>query len=258
MLASSLMGLSTKDKWVRTRRRSEFLRWTSRLGLWILGVKVSVVWRDESLKNLQGSGLHGYLLAGNHLSYLDVLVISSQVPGCFVTSVEIKETPGLGQICQVAGCLFVERRNKHNITLEIKEICEGLSSGLNVIIFPEATSTNGEQVLRFRKPLFLAAVLSERPCLPVALSYRAIQNDPVTVENRDLICWYGDMDFLPHLWKLSGLGSIEAHLNFGSAIAPAQRTAEELASLAQAQVEATYLAPRKKPDRSFNSDNKVG
>ena len=55
------------------------------------------------------------LIVSNHLSYIDIMLLSSQVPSSFVTSIEMKNTPVLGQITTLAGCLFVERRNKKKI-----------------------------------------------------------------------------------------------------------------------------------------------
>ena len=162
----------------------------------------------EHLKDLNGA-----LLVGNHLTYTDVLVIASHVPACFVTSTEIKRSLGLGQICVMAGCLFVDRKNKRNLVNEVSEIQEGLQQGLNVAIFPEATSTNGEAVLRFRKPLYSAATSASAQVVPFVLNYRMVGGVPVTKETRDDIFWYGDMDFIPHIWRLTGRGGAEVDLH---------------------------------------------
>ena len=172
---------------------------------------------------------------------MDVLVISSQLPACFVTSKEIKETPFLGQISQMSGALFVERRNKLNIHNEISEIREGLQIGLNVAIFPEATSTNGEQILRFRRPLYLAAIDAGCPVLPFCLNYVRVGGQPINAVTRDKIMWYGDMAFLPHLWALSGSGGIELDLHFLPRIPTTLKMdASALAEQSQHAVEAVF------------------
>lgn len=176
---------------------------TSRVGLRIFNVKVrknfSPIDPDEN-----------YLIVSNHLSYLDILIISSYFPTCFVTSNEMKETPFLGQLCLLGGCLFVERRSRAGITSEVKELSSALANGLNVVIFPEATSTNGEAVIRFRRPLFQAALNSRSKVLPVCLNYRTLDGEKLTIHNRDKVFWYGDMAFLGHALKLFTHKSIVA------------------------------------------------
>lgn len=160
------------------------------------------------------------LMVGNHLSYLDVLVHASLRPACFVTSVEIRDTPVLGQICKMAACVFVERRNRENLSNEIIEVTHSLRHGINVTIFPEATSTNGENVLRFKRPLFQAAIDANVPIIPMTINYKRIDGEKTTLDNRDIVCWYGDMEFFPHLWKVLQHKSFDITVEYHQAIAP--------------------------------------
>lgn len=178
---------------------------TSQVGLKIFNVKVR-----KNFSPLEPG--ENYLIVSNHLSYLDILIISSYFPTCFVTSNEMKETPFLGQMCLLGGCLFVERRSKAGIAAEVKELSDALLDGLNVVIFPEATSTNGEAVIRFRRPLFQAAVNSHSKVLPVCLNYRTLDGEKLTLKNRDKVFWYGDMAFLGHALKLFTHKSVVAEL----------------------------------------------
>jgi 1-acyl-sn-glycerol-3-phosphate acyltransferase len=181
------------------------------------------------------------LVAGNHVSYLDVIVYGSQIRTCFVTSVEIKETPFLGQVCLMGGCLFVERRSRTGLHKEIDQLKEGLERGLNVTIFPEATSTNGERILRFRRPLFLAAIQAQKPVIPICVNYQKLGEEPVTIKNRDKVCWYGDMPFASHLWDVCGFGSIDAEINFLPAVFPPfDAESGDVAAQAQASVESVF------------------
>lgn len=153
-----------------------------------------------------------FLIVGNHLSYLDVLIYATMYPCCFVTSVEVRDTFFLGHLCKLGGCVFVERRNRKGLRGEIKEIEDALAYGLNVIVFPEATSTNGESVLRFKRPLFQSAITVGKDVLPVVLNYTKINNKGLSIENRDLLFWYGDMEFAPHFWKFLNLDSIRCEV----------------------------------------------
>lgn len=218
MLHALLIWLWGGDIWTLRKRWTSLISAYSRLGLRIMGVHV----------HLRGNGRQspqGQLIVGNHLGYLDVLVIASQWPSCFVTSQEIRETPLLGQVCTLAGCLFVERRNKSQIQNEIGELTQALKQDLNVVVFPEATSGNGEGVLRFRRPLYHAALNSQKDVIPICLNYRSIDGQKLTSENRDTLFWYGKMAFAPHLWKLMQARYIEVDLHLLEPI-PVQNSLE--------------------------------
>lgn len=202
----AVVWLVVREHWARVRQSNRILKFFCRLGLKILNVRASY----EGLEHVEP----GVLLVGNHLSYVDVVVVHARVPACFVTSKEIKQTPVLGQVCQLAGCLFVERRTRMNLRGEVEEIAEGLRRGFNVAIFPEATSTNGEQVLRFKRPLFTAAERAARPVVPFCLNYHTVGGEPINRVTRDKIFWYGDMGFAGHLWALSCSGGVDVRLSF--------------------------------------------
>jgi 1-acyl-sn-glycerol-3-phosphate acyltransferase len=179
---------------------------TCKLALKIFGAKVIVKGNIETKDK-------NFLIVSNHLSYLDILSISSLFPTCFVTSKEMKETPFLGQLCHMGGCLFVERRSRAGLSDEVSELAGALESGLNVVIFPEATSTNGEDVIRFKRPLFQSALNAKSMVLPLCLNYKTLDNEKITLKNRDLLFWYGDMGFGPHALKLLSRKNIVIELN---------------------------------------------
>lgn len=202
-----------------------WLHWNAKLGLKALGIAVEQSFALDSLTEV-GDQPGSRLIVSNHLSYLDILVISSVQPTMFVTSIEIRDSGFLGFLCKAAGCHFVERRNRNQIDREIREIANSLSQGINVVVFPEATSTNGAQVLPFKVSLLDAAILSGRPLKPLCINYREIAGSPVSVLNRDEVCWYGDMTFFDHLSNVAKRGSILVeltHLSLVSVTAESDR-----------------------------------
>lgn len=158
----------------------------------IMGVETIV----EGLENLKTD--KNYFIVCNHMSYLDALIMAAIRPLCFVTSIEMKETPGLGLLTEVGGCLYVERRTRENIHGEIGQITKALNDGFDVVVFPEATSSNGSKILPFKRALLAGAVQAEKPILPMVLQYEEIDGKKVDSTNRDSLCWYGDMEFTPH------------------------------------------------------------
>lgn len=169
----------------------------------VIGIEV-VIENEELMR--QG---RNYLILANHMSYLDAVIMAAMRPMCFVSSQEMREAPVLGQILKLGGCLFVERRSRDKIHSEIGEIGTALQQNFHVVIFPEATSTDGSKVLPFKRSLLVSAVQTLTPILPLVIQYEEIGGEKVTVQNRDLLCWYGDMTFGPHFLALMGLGRIQ-------------------------------------------------
>ncbi|MGE0762944.1 MAG: lysophospholipid acyltransferase family protein [Bdellovibrionales bacterium] len=212
---SMMAAFSVESKALAWRRRSRHSLWQERArlvskyskrALKVLGVRVDGFGA--------GPSSHNALYVGNHLSYLDVLVMAAQKPTCFVTSEEVRHMPGLGALCELGACLFVERRSRARLAAEVHEISAALRAGLNVTVFPESTSTNGEAVLRFRRPLFQAALDAGKAVAPFCLNYRRLDGQAVTAHNRDVVCWYGDMGFVTHLWKLASCDRIEVDVSW--------------------------------------------
>lgn len=190
---------------------------------WVLGVRYTINGDLSVLKE------DNFLIIANHLSYLDIFNCYSLFPSCFVTSMEMKETPLLGQVTLAAGCLYVERRSRENIHKEIENVVDGLKNGLNVFVFPEATSTNGEGVKMFRKSMFNTAIDSGKKILPITLNYTSIDGVAVSKENRDKIFWYGEMSFYPHILHVLNHKRIELEFKIHQPVSDIQKFESDIA-----------------------------
>ena len=173
--------------------------------LFILNVRIKVFGESPKIES-------GKLIVCNHVSYLDILIIASKIPTCFVTSVEMKETPGLGLLCKLGGCVFVERRSRDNIDKEIEEIKVAMEKGLSVMFFPEAKSTSGERVYPFKRSLFHAAVTAKSDTIPLCINYTNLNGKSITLDNKDLIFWYGSMTFGDHFLRVCSHKNIDVDL----------------------------------------------
>ena len=206
LILSMLIDRVARCRWKQTRWKTFVMH---RFCGWALKVlRVEVERKGDVTANFRG-----HFVVSNHLSYLDILILCAQFPTCFVTSVEMRDTPGIGFLTKLANCLFVERRNKERIHAEVQELTEALKNGVNVTVFPEATSTNGDQVLRFRRPLYRAAIDAQRPVLPICLNYLSIAGEALSRSNRDRVFWYDDMTFVDHLWGLAGTNPIRVSVD---------------------------------------------
>jgi len=169
----------------------------------ILNIKVTVLGDDGQVER------GGYVVIGNHVGYVDGIVLGSVFPVIFVSKREVKSWPLIGQWTTLCGTIFIDRRRKGKVVSLIDEMRRKLNQDANILLFPEGTSTNGERMLPFQTVPLAAPLRNRSIIVPVTLAYKSVDEQPVTVANRDLIYWYGDMDFVSHFWNLLGLRSIE-------------------------------------------------
>lgn len=148
------------------------------------------------------------------MGFVDIFVLASKIQAMFITSQEMRETPLLGSLCEMGGCLFVERRSRTKIVNELGTLKRALEQDFNVVLYPEATSTNGEAVLPFKKTLMMAGPQAQRPIQPACINFTEINGKEFSLDNRDAVCWYGDMTFVEAIWGSLTTSSIKVELEF--------------------------------------------
>lgn len=150
------------------------------------------------------------LVVSNHLSYLDVLAYSAAMPCVFVSKAEIARWPYFGWAARAGGTIFLDRGSRASAAAAVAQIGETLKQGVPVLLFPEGTSTDGRQVLRFHSTLFQAAVDVGAPVTTASIRYVAEGDVPESA-----LCWFGEDGFVAHVWKLLSLPGFSAHISFG-------------------------------------------
>lgn len=233
LIESALGRLFLRTQEKRREFHSRVVSRYCRLGCFLLNVRVRAIGLPPPEKH--------FLLVGNHLGFLDILVTASVQPTLFITSVEMRETPLLGTLCEMGGCLFVERRSRANILNEMGEIREALQQGFSVALYPEGTSGNGEKVLPFKKTMLMAAAGTGVPIKVMVINYRKINDQPMSDIWRNYVCWYGDMTFGSALWRLLCLESIDVDLSFHEeVVVHSEEERQAIAARVQHLVETHY------------------
>jgi len=153
------------------------------------------------------------LIVSNHLSYLDIVVLSTAVPCVFVSKAEIAAWPIFGSYARWAGSVFVKRKDRSDVGRANAGIRDALQDGVPVVLFPEGTTTDGQRVLRFHSTMLQPAIEAAVPVTPCALHYELEDGDPAREA-----CWWGNMTLLPHLWNLLGKRTFRARVTFGEPI----------------------------------------
>lgn len=171
------------------------------------------------------------VLACNHLSYLDVIVLATAQPMVFVAKSEIQHWPVFGKLTSWAGTLFVRRDHKSDVTKFNDAFAAVVNAGAVLGLFPEGTSSNGRQVLPFFSSLFEPAATARWPVSAARIGYTLADG---SVEND--VCYWGNMTFFPHVLRLLTRKSIQATVAYGPVL-PSGLDRKEMARQLHRQVE---------------------
>ena len=213
--------------WVQTAWYASLLR--------VLRVRVAAHGRSA-----QEAGL----CVANHLSWLDIVVLGAHRPLIFVAKSEVGEWPLVGFMARRIGTLLVRRGDIGSSRAVAERMTRLLRERRSVALFPEGTSTDGAQVLRFHPRLFGPAVRAGTPVQAIAIAYRgqhAMHRVP----------FVGDDEFLPHLWRVLELPQIEAELSFCPPVAAGAIGRDASAELTRQQI-VQSLAIVESPDRAMD------
>jgi 1-acyl-sn-glycerol-3-phosphate acyltransferase len=170
----------------------------------ILGGRVEVHGRPPSAP---------FLLAANHLGYVDILVLMSITPCLFVAKSEISSWPIVRWLARMTDTIFIDRARRADLLAVNAAVTDRLDRGLGIVIFPEATSTDGSGVLPFRSGLLAPAMGRPEGVHHATLSYTTPAGEAPA---RLAICWWGDMTMVPHVLDLAGLRGFTGRVTFGS------------------------------------------
>lgn len=174
----------------------------SRLMCRVLGIRV---------RNAGDPGGDRFLVAANHLSYLDIWVLGSLYPGLFVAKTEIRAWPVIGWICWAAGTLFVDRNNPRDAVRVMRTMSEYLDAGIPVTVFPEGSTSRGLTVRRFQAALLEPAARQRIPCYAATLRYETPGTpDPPS----ETICWCDGYNVLKHVLRIMRMPRIDVEVRF--------------------------------------------
>ncbi|MGZ8324633.1 MAG: lysophospholipid acyltransferase family protein, partial [Rhodoplanes sp.] len=115
----------------------------------LLGVRVTVIGAPSPQRPL--------LIVSNHVSWIDISVITALAPVVFVAKREVASWPLFGLFAKLQRSVFVDRTRRHKTPEVNTEIARRLADGDPVVLFGEGTSSDGNRVLPFRTALIGAA-----------------------------------------------------------------------------------------------------
>lgn len=211
--------------------------WHSRLAD-ILGVRITVSGHRPTPPAL---------LASNHVSWLDIVVLGGLTHTDFLSKAEVRRWPVVGWLAARSGTLFIRRGQGETGAINGR-IAERLREDGLMTLFPEGTTTDGSEVRPFFSRLFAAAIDTGTDVVPVTLRYH--------IEGEfDPIAPYTDHQSLAaNLHGLMGRAKTQVHVVFGEPITLRDHTRREVAELARKQIrDALASSPRLAPQPAVSN-----
>jgi 1-acyl-sn-glycerol-3-phosphate acyltransferase len=176
------------------------------------------------------------LVVSNHRSPADILVLVSLFGGSFLSRGDLADWPFIGRAATKARTIFVDRDNSASGVQAIRAMRQRLKEKATVIVFPEGTTFEGDEVHEFKPGAFLASQRTPCEIVPVGLAY-----DPGTEWKHE--------SFMAYLRRLGATKSIRVDVCIGAPSKPDSRVQEsanryrrEVATLVK---EARGFAPAK-------------
>ncbi len=183
---------------------------------------------------------HAGLMVANHLSWLDILVLQSQLPGVFVAKAEVRRWPLVGWMAQSCATIFVERSSRQSARGMIESALAALQQGYSVIAFPEGTSSDGSDLAHFHANIFESAIKARSHVQPVTLRYL----DAATGLPTDAALFIGDMTLVASLRKVMASSSIKTRVHLGECIPSMGHSRKSLANQSHQIIRAQLAAQR--------------
>ena len=167
------------------------------------------------------------LILSNHVSWLDITVISALSPVVFVAKSEVARWPVFGWLAKLQRTIFINRQARHQTGAATRAIAGRLLGGDAVVLFAEGTSSDGIRVLPFRSSLVGAVhhalgsstQHSSITVQPMSLAYVGFDGVPMGRALRERVAWYGDADLMPHLRDVLASGAVDVVVSWGEAVA---------------------------------------
>ena len=151
------------------------------------------------------------LMASNHISWLDILVIHGACHCRFVAKSEIKRWPLLGVMTAGGGSLFIERASNRDALRVVHQMAQALQQGHVLGVFPEGGTGDGQTLLPFHANLLQAAITADAPIQPVALQFLEANSGAKSFAP----CYHAEDTLLGSLWRTLCAPPLLAQVRYG-------------------------------------------
>ncbi len=170
----------------------------------------------------------------NHLSFMDVLLLTAVWPMRFVSIRELRRWPLVGWIAIAIDTVFVNRADKTSRQQTRQQLAQEVSHYPPVVLFPEGRISNNGELQPFRFGAFEIVTQGEVAFLPCAIRYQPLA-----------VVGWTDEPLLTVLWRVSRYpGPYVAELKVLPAVRPlVTDDPQQLARQTHAAINAALRTP---------------
>jgi 1-acyl-sn-glycerol-3-phosphate acyltransferase len=209
LLPFQLLGIALDLK-----MRRYIPRYWHKSACWLLGIRIHVHGRLEGRRPL--------MLASNHVSWKDILVLGAVADVVFIAKAEVAAWPIFGTLAKLQKSIFVVREEKRRTGEQVNEIAARMNAGEIVVLFPEGTTSDGNRLMEVKSSLFgaaaAAAPLTPEGVVhvqPAAIAYTRVHGMAMGHYHRPIAAWPGDIELVPHLLGVLKEGALDVDVAFG-------------------------------------------
>jgi len=196
-----LMATTARKNTAVTQKQKNIRHWWLKKVIQIVGIQLTT-------KGQVPQKSETALWVSNHISWLDIPVIGSE-DVTFLSKAEIRKWPVLGWLTKKSGTLYIQRGGKNASQTASQNIADTITSGTDrVIVFPEATTTDGKDVKCFHARIFAPAIDHSLSVQPICIRYLDKKGN-----SHPKMIW-GDESFMSNLFAILGEAHIQVELNF--------------------------------------------
>ncbi len=165
------------------------------------------------------------LIAANHISWTDIMVVGAVAEVNFIAKSEVSGWPAIGVLSKLQRTVFVERENRRKSGDQAGEIAQRMNDGDPMLLFAEGMTADGNLLLPFKSTLFGAASMAvDRGetdhvfIQPLTIAYTRFHGMPMGRIHRTHAAWIGDRLLGPHIIQLLKEGAVDVELHFGEPV----------------------------------------
>lgn len=199
-IVSSLLSVAVVYPLVSLPMRNAMNHYWSRMLMFICGVKVRVVGQPVQT----GAALW----VANHVSWIDIFVLSSVRCVAFIAKSDIRRWPIIGLLVAKAGTVFIERGQRYAIKAVGDQMNHRFAQGEVLGLFPEGTTSGGLDVRPFHASLFEPAIRARVCIQPIALRFLH------RGRRSDYVAFVGEQNLVQNLWVLLGTTQVVVEVVF--------------------------------------------
>ena len=169
-----------------------FNKYYFKIACFILGIRVKI----RTGKIIKSKHL---LIVSNHISYFDIFALGSVLKVNFVAKKDVSKWPVFGLISRLGNTVFISReKSSADVQIDLLEK-ELLKRKIPLIIFPEGTSSEGNEVLPFKSSMFYMFEKYMKSDLdlsdniqiqPISIAYTYNGKEKLNSETRKTYAWY--------------------------------------------------------------------